>query len=98
MTEIVVDELIKALCKVNNFKISYKKMYYYLNKSDFQQKIEEMETQINISPYTIFVNEQLNKNRDLNEIMPLWQKIRKHKKIYSKYQEKYNKLRRKIIS
>ena len=56
-----VDNIFKSLVKIKDFKYTYNQLYTYLNKSDFLEKIEEIENRKNITPYTIFINEQLDK-------------------------------------
>tara|TARA_B000000475_G_C15935305_1_gene422486 strand:+ start:43 stop:303 length:261 start_codon:yes stop_codon:yes gene_type:complete len=77
-----VDEIFKSLVKIKDFKYTYNKMYMFLNKSKFMEELEEMETEKNKTPYTIFINEQLDKGVPLKNVLELWekQKITKNKK------------------
>tara|TARA_B100001142_G_scaffold305846_1_gene335182 strand:- start:1194 stop:1532 length:339 start_codon:yes stop_codon:yes gene_type:complete len=90
-TNIIVDEILTALTKVKDFKLTYKKLYSLLNKSNFHEKIEELEEKMNISPYKIFILEQLDKGVELKNVLNLWDKIRKNPKELDIYQKKYNK-------
>ena len=72
-----VDEIFKALVKIKEFKYTYNKLYMFLNKSNFQQKIEKIEGIENKTTYTIFINEQLNKGVSLKNVLDLWVKRKK---------------------
>tara|TARA_B110000114_G_C15044387_1_gene378539 strand:+ start:47 stop:298 length:252 start_codon:yes stop_codon:yes gene_type:complete len=72
-----VDEIFKALVKIKEFKYTYNKLYMFLNKSNFQQKIEKIEGIENKTTYTIFINEQLNKGVSLKNVLDLWVKQKK---------------------
>lgn len=90
MTSQIIDEVFTKLVKVPGFELSESKLYYYLNKSNFQEKIDKYEEELNISPYTIFVREKLDDGVKLNDILDLWSKIKKNKSELKKYQNKYN--------
>tara|TARA_B100000401_G_C52783200_1_gene709376 strand:- start:475 stop:807 length:333 start_codon:yes stop_codon:yes gene_type:complete len=90
MTELVINDVFSKLCKVSGFKYSEKKLYYYLNKSNFQEKIDKYEQELNVSPYTIFIKEQLDKGVKLNDVLDLWSKIKKNKSKLKVYEDKYN--------
>ena len=74
-----VDEIFKALVKIKEFKYTYNKLYMFLTKSNFQQKIEKIEGIENKTTYTIFINEQLNKGVSLKNVLDLWVKQKKLK-------------------
>ncbi len=90
-TNIIVDEILKALSKVKRFKLTYKELYNLLNKSDFSEKIEVLEEKINMSPYKIFILEKLNKGVELKDVLNLWEKTKNNPSELSVYQKKYNK-------
>ena len=90
-TNIIVDEILKALSKVKRFKLTYKELYNLLNKSDFSEKIEVLEEKINMSPYKIFILEKLNKGVELKDVLNLWEKTKNNPTELSVYQKKYNK-------
>lgn len=90
-TNIIVDEILKALSKVKRFKLTYKELYKLLNKSDFSEKIEVLEEKINMSPYKIFILEKLNKGVELKDVLNLWEKTKNNPTELSVYQKKYNK-------
>ena len=69
-----IDEIFKKLAKIKEFKYTYNQLYTYLNKSNLEEKIEEMENRKNITPYTIFINEQLDKGVELKNVLELWEK------------------------
>ena len=69
-----VDKIFKSLSKIENFKYSYNKLYMFLNKSKFMEEIEKMENKKNNTPYTIFINEQLDKGIPLKNVLDLWEK------------------------
>lgn len=72
-----VDNIFKSLVKIKGFKYTYNQLYTYLNKSNFLEKIEEIENRKNITPYTIFINEQLDKGVELKNVLELWEKQKK---------------------
>ena len=72
-----IDEIFKKLAKIKEFKYTYNQLYTYLNKSNLEEKIEEMENRKNITPYTIFINEQLDKGVELKNVLELWEKKKK---------------------
>ena len=72
-----IDEIFKKLVKIKEFKYTYNQLYTYLNKSNLEEKIEEMENRKNITPYTIFINEQLDKGVELKNVLELWEKKKK---------------------
>ena len=72
-----IDEIFKKLAKIKEFKYTYNQLYTYLNKSNLEEKIEEMENRKNITPYTIFINEQLDKGVELKNVLELWEKRKK---------------------
>lgn len=90
-TNIIVDEILRALSKVKRFKLTYKELYNLLNKSDFSEKIEVLEEKINMSPYKIFILEKLNKGVELKDVLNLWEKTKNNPTELSIYQKKYNK-------
>lgn len=90
MTSQIIDEVFSKLVKNPSFDLSENKLYYYLNKSNFQEKIDKYEEDLNISPYTIFVKEQLDKGIKLNDVLDLWIKTKKNKSELKIYQNKYN--------
>lgn len=90
MTEQIISDVFCKLSKVSEFKYTEKKLYYFLNKSNFQQKIDEYQEKLNISPYTIFIKEQLNKGIKLNDVLDLWSKTKKNKSKLKLYEDKYN--------
>tara|TARA_B100001175_G_scaffold50899_1_gene40126 strand:- start:5034 stop:5342 length:309 start_codon:yes stop_codon:yes gene_type:complete len=90
MTSQIIDEVFSKLVKNPSFDLSESKLYYYLNKSNFQEKIDKYEEDLNISPYTIFVKEQLDKGIKLNDVLDLWSKTKKNKLELKVYQNKYN--------
>ena len=90
MTSEIIDEVFSKLVKNPNFDLSESKLYYYLNKSNFQEKIDKYEEDLNISPYTIFVKEQLDKGITLNNVLDLWSKTKKSKSGLKIYKNKYN--------
>ena len=67
------DEIFKSLVKIKEFKYTYSQLYTYLNKSKFLEKIEETE-KIKETPYTIFINRQLNNGVPLKNVLELWEK------------------------
>ena len=69
-----VDKILKSLSEIENFKYSYNKLYMFLNKSKFMEEIEKMENKKNNTPYTIFINEQLDKGIPLKNVLDLWEK------------------------
>ena len=69
-----VDKIFKSLSEIENFKYSYNKLYMFLNKSKFMEEIEKMENKKNNTPYTIFINEQLDKGIPLKNVLDLWEK------------------------
>ena len=71
-----VDKIFKSLSEIENFKYSYNKLYMFLNKSKFMEEIEKMENKKNNTPYTIFINEQLDKGIPLKNVLDLWEKIK----------------------
>jgi len=77
-----VDEIFKSLVKIKDFKYTYNKMYMFLNKSKFMEEIDEIENEKNKTPYTIFINKQLDNGVPLKNVLELWekQKIKKNKK------------------
>ena len=90
-TNIIVDEILKALSKVKRFKLTYKELYKLLNKSDFSEKIEVLEEKINMSPYKIFILEKLNKGVEIKDVLKLWEKTKNNPTELSVYQKKYSK-------
>ena len=90
MATLVIEEVFKKLSKIKGFNISEKKLYTFLNKSNFQEKIDKYEEELNISPYTIFIKEQLNKGIELNDVLDLWSKTKKNKLKLKLYNDKYN--------
>lgn len=85
----VVDNIFKELVKQKGFNISYSKLYMYLNKSNFIEKIEELEEKKTMTLYKLFINEQLDNGVNLKEVIELWEKTKKNKKEYNKYEEKF---------
>ena len=83
-----IDEIFRALVKIKEFKYTYNKLYVFLNKSNFQKKIEEMENKKNRTPYTIFINEQLDNGIPLKNVLELWDKTKKNKSELNVYIEK----------
>ena len=79
MTDLLIADIFSKLCKVPGFNISEKKLYYFLNKSNFQERIDKYEEVLNTTPYTIFIKEQLNKGVKLNDVLSLWNKTKKNK-------------------
>ena len=73
--------------KNKKFKYTYNKLYVFLNKSNFKE-IEEMENKKNRTPYTIFINEQLDNGIPLKNILELWDKTKKNKNELNVYIEK----------
>ena len=69
-----VDKILKSLSEIENFKYSYNKLYMFLNKSKFMEEIEKIENKKNNTPYTIFINEQLDKGIPLKNVLDLWEK------------------------
>jgi len=69
-----VDKIFKSLSEIENFKYSYNKLYMFLNKSKFMEEIEKIENKKNNTPYTIFINEQLDKGIPLKNVLDLWEK------------------------
>ena len=90
MTEQIIHDVFSKLSKVSGFKYSEKKLYYYLNKSNFQEEIDKYEQELNVSPYTIFIKEQLDKGVKLNDVLNLWSKIKKNKSKLKVYEDKYS--------
>lgn len=74
-----VDNIFKSLVKIKEFKYTYNQLYTYLNKSDILEKIEEIENRKTKTPYTIFINEQLDKGLALKNVLELWEKTKKNK-------------------
>jgi len=89
MTEQIISDVFGKLSKVSEFKYTEKKLYYFLNKSNFQKKIDEYHEKLNISPYTIFIKEQLNKGIKLNDVLQLWSKTKNNKSKLALYENKY---------
>ena len=83
-----IDEIFKRLVKIKEFKYTYNKLYVFLNKSNFQERIEEMENKKNRTPYTIFINEQLDNGIPLKKVLELWDKTKKNKNELNVYIEK----------
>jgi len=75
-----VDKIFKSLVEIKDFKYTYNQLYTYLNKSDILEKIEEIETRKTKTPYTIFINEQLDKGLALKNVLELWEKTKKNNK------------------
>lgn len=69
-----IDKIFKSLSEIENFKYSYNKLYMFLNKSKFIEEIEKIENKKNNTPYTIFINEQLDKGIPLKNVLDLWEK------------------------
>ena len=92
MTTPIIHEIFSKLGKLKDFKLTEKQLYSYLNKSKFQEKIEELEENNNITPYTIFVKEKLNENIKIDEILDLWLITKNNKEKHQIYLDKYNKL------
>ena len=69
-----VDKIFKSLSEIENFKYSYNKLYMFLNKSKFMEEIEKIENKKNNTPYTLFINEQLDKGIPLKNVLDLWEK------------------------
>lgn len=69
-----IDKIFKSLSEIENFKYSYNKLYMFLNKSKFMEEIEKIENKKNNTPYTIFINEQLDKGIPLKNVLDLWEK------------------------
>ena len=72
-----IDKIFKSLSEIENFKYSYNKLYMFLNKSKFMEEIEKIENKKNNTPYTIFINEQLDKGVELKNVLELWEKKKK---------------------
>ena len=89
MTEQIVSDVFSKLSKLSEFKYTEKKLYYFLNKSDFQKRIDEQQDKLNISPYTIFIKEQLSKGVKLNDVLDLWNKTKNNKSKLELYENKY---------
>ena len=83
-----IDEIFKELVKIKEFKYTYKNLYMFLNKSNFQEKIEEIENKKNRTPYTIFINEQLDNGVLLKNVLELWDKTKKNKNDLGVYIKK----------
>lgn len=83
-----IDEIFKGLVKIKEFKYTYNKLYIFLNKSNFQEKIEEMENKKNTTPYTIFINKQLDNGVPLKNVLELWDKTKKNKNDLGVYIKK----------
>lgn len=87
----IVDEVFSKLSKLPSFNISEKKLYMFLNKSNFQDNLDKLEEEANITPYTIFIKEQLNNGVELKDVLDLWKKTKNNKTQYNIYLDKYNK-------
>ena len=87
----IVDEVFSKLSKLPSFNISEKKLYMFLNKSNFQDNLDKLEEDANISPYTIFIKEQLNNGVELKDVLDLWNKTKNNKTQHNIYLDKYNK-------
>ena len=70
-----IKELCKELCKLKEFRYSYKQMLILLEKNEFFKKKKVIDEN---TPYKIFVREQINRGIQLNVILELWEK-NKHK-------------------
>ena len=92
MNNQLVDDIFTKLSKLHDFKLTKKQLYSYLNKSKFEEKIEEIEDTNNISPYTIFVKEKLEKKMNLDVILKLWKITKETKEKYQIYLDKYNEI------
>ena len=92
MTDHLIHDIFSKLSKLEDFNLTEKQLYKYLNKNTFQERLEELEENNDISPYKIFVKEKLNENMNLDKILELWQITKTNKKAYQIYLDKYNKM------
>ena len=87
-----IDEIFKELVKIKEFKYTYKNLYMFLNKSNLQEKLEEMENKKNNTPYTLFINEQIDKGVPLKNVLDLWDKTKKNKSELAIYIKKFKNI------
>ena len=85
----IVDNIFKELVKQKDFNISYSKLYMYLNKSNFEEKMEELEEKKTMTIYKLFINEQLDNGENLKNVIELWEKTKRNKEEYNKYKKKF---------
>jgi len=88
--EDIVEEIFTNLVKLPEFRLTKSKLYQFLNKSDFVERMDLLEEQNNLTPYTIFVKMKIKKGIPLDEIPELWLKTKKSKKKMEYYNNLYD--------
>ena len=88
--EDIVEEIFTNLVKLPEFRLTKSKLYQFLNKSDFVERMDLLEEQNNLTPYTIFVKMKIKKGIPLDEIPKLWLKTKKSKNKMEYYNNLYD--------
>jgi hypothetical protein len=72
MINTIIEDIFVSLTNISKFKYTKKELYKFLNKSNFNNYINE--DSISITPYTIFIKKQLKMGIELKNVLDLWEK------------------------